>query len=606
MRFINNRRIEGVPGEAGTNGTNGVNVADSGMPGLAGDAALNLAARFTARSWTGDAGGDYFELSRTVVASFGGAGGQGGNGREGALLSQTAGISYGEPSRAVYGPAGDGGDGGAGGRGGNATVLFDSLTFALGRSNWPDDGGDVVSISATALAGNGGNGGDGGWAGTTGADYSDTRLPFPVQVTGSVGGDIGDGGAGGAGGNASATVSNITASGVERASFVAEASGGQGGSGGDAGRLPGSVGSDVGTGTVAGAPGHGGDGGAGGSATAVIRNLTITAPSDDATADGANVMIRALAVGGDGGLGGSGFQSGYGYSFSITSERVLDTRTYGAPANGGDGGAGGNATARIATVSATFGDGSDEVDLTAIAIAGRGAAGVLGSPERFSTVVEGTYQFLPYTTQIIGTPAGLDGQAGTGGIATLQVTDTTISLGGGYDVLRLTLALDAPGGTERLTFARNTFDGGAGSDDVFIVGAAGDLPMTMNVKRGTLKVGNSPENVLRGFEVFVAGFGDTTFIDGAGNQRYFGGLGTDRFEFGRGHGNDRVEVFNGSSDLDVIALIGFGPAIDSFADVMARTQARDGGSVIATSATSSIFIGNLAPSQLTADMFIFA
>jgi hypothetical protein len=57
---------------------------------------------------------------------------------------------------------------------------------------------------------------------------------------------------------------------------------------------------------------------------------------------------------------------------------------------------------------------------------------------------------------------------------------------------------------------------------------------------------------------------------------------------------------------DVIRLAGFGPTLDSFADVLAATTATAQGALIQTSATSSVLLVGLTVASLQADDFPFS
>ncbi|MEZ5917566.1 MAG: hypothetical protein R3C40_08400 [Parvularculaceae bacterium] len=67
--------------------------------------------------------------------------------------------------------------------------------------------------------------------------------------------------------------------------------------------------------------------------------------------------------------------------------------------------------------------------------------------------------------------------------------------------------------------------------------------------------------------------GDDTLNGRFGDDTVSGGAGDDLFEFRQGHGNDVIDDFTaGAASEDVVRLIGFGAAFDSFAEVLAASS----------------------------------
>lgn len=75
-----------------------------------------------------------------------------------------------------------------------------------------------------------------------------------------------------------------------------------------------------------------------------------------------------------------------------------------------------------------------------------------------------------------------------------------------------------------------------------------------------------------------------------------GGAGADRFEFHADRaGHDRIDDF--AAD-DTIRLAGFGPGLDSLADVLNVTSDTSAGALIQSSANSSILLAGLSKASL--------
>jgi Ca2+-binding RTX toxin-like protein len=125
---------------------------------------------------------------------------------------------------------------------------------------------------------------------------------------------------------------------------------------------------------------------------------------------------------------------------------------------------------------------------------------------------------------------------------------------------------------------------------------------------------NSIENLIgtQFADTLIGDAGNNRIEGGKGNDVLVGGSGDDSFVFRFdainqvGAGTDTINDFvAGSASADVIQILGYGTAIDSFAEVMtAATDTAQGVRIALTD--GSIELLGLTKSQLTADDFIFA
>ena len=84
------------------------------------------------------------------------------------------------------------------------------------------------------------------------------------------------------------------------------------------------------------------------------------------------------------------------------------------------------------------------------------------------------------------------------------------------------------------------------------------------------------------------------------------GNGFDRLEYGRGSAADTILDFrSGAGVIDVIALIGFGAAFDTFAEVLAATTNVRGDAVINFGGGDTLTLIGVTKAQLVADDFLF-
>jgi hypothetical protein len=233
-----------------------------------------------------------------------------------------------------------------------------------------------------------------------------------------------------------------------------------------------------------------------------------------------------------------------------------NTTTYAAAGKGGNAG---NATTRLVSSTINGTEQADSLTLGLSATGGRGGPGGRGgSAVASQSSTSGDPNFVS-TSTTVGTTAGLKGNDGITGLATLEVRGN---------------------------------------------GSAGERAATIDVANGTLRLDSTPVlNTLRGFEVFTATDAADRIIDGGGNQEYRGGNGTDRYTFSAGHaGNDVIGDF---SAADRIVYSGFGSPLDSIADVLNATTQTSGGAQITTSGSSSALLAGFAKASLTSAMVSF-
>lgn len=595
VRFSSVRSLASADAADGAPGSDASAAGQSGVAGLPGGSAAGRGFSLADRSWSGTVAEDSVTISRTALGGDGGDGGHGGDGRNnGAVLSSISG-----PLGLIvtYGPAGSGADGRAGGDGGAASAVLQRLHFLL-RGAPAAIGGDSIALEVAAVGGDGGRGGAPGIGGNSQETLVQVILTGLVNTfIGGAGGSIGDAGAGGDGAAAVAALRDIWIDGDAFVTLGATATGGRGGAGGSA-----DSGATWGIGGTPGSGGNGGAGGDGGRAVAALADVSLAAAAPT------TLIVSLVAQGGDGGAGGDATRRvAEGRETVARPDLVTIELTRGPAVAGGAGGEGGDAIARLTGSDIRLGDGADLVSLFLQAAGGAGGAGSAGSEPEFAwrgqvQVWNGKDGYVTQETSATATPAGADGAAGAHGASIVRIADNDIALGGGDDRLLLTVGTGRPGGQERIVIRDNSFDGGLGTD---LFGFWGDVGLVLNVARGWFAAGSGQRNALSGFERFeMAGGMDDTITDGAGDQTYDGGGGADRFVFAGRHGRDVVTA--DFADGAVIVLRGFGPGLDSFAEVLARSAPIAGGTRIVTDGASSIDLPGLSRTALTADMFEFA
>jgi hypothetical protein len=507
---------------------------------------------------------------------------------------------------------GTGGDGLAGGRavarGGNLDLFLNNPAFALGD--------DQFRLELTAVGGAGGRGGLGGQGGNSAleADFVDVLASTGAVIDGLVdttgqGGAGGAGGTGAAGGEAEAFLVGLNASFMARATLTlgSTALGGAGGRGGD-GALGGygSFDADL---TVAGDGGEGGAGGAGGrggDATSLIA-----AAGGGFGGGDLNFIVTSIARAGAGGQGGNGGDAAANRSSSserqfgpdaATFEDILAGRDIGG--DGGRGGDGGDASAEINDMrigNFVFVPRDNFVHLMAEATGGAGGAGGLGARDP-NTPEIASDGFT--TTTIVAGRDGVDGAAGSQGVARISFAISHIYLEAGDDTLQISAFFN--GSSHELSFVGNVFDGGAGND-YFDLSAFYGFGVTLDIAQDRMTFEGNPWNTLTGFERFRTTEGDDLIIDGAGSQVYEGGSGRDVFAFAAGHGNDSIRDFTQGEDLiDFSAFAGLG--FDDLLITPGGAGTPDDPAFVVISAdggTNGVGFNLTGPITLTAADFIF-
>lgn len=190
---------------------------------------------------------------------------------------------------------------------------------------------------------------------------------------------------------------------------------------------------------------------------------------------------------------------------------------------------------------------------------------------------------------------GADSIAGSGGSDTLDGGAGRDALFGGVgnDVI------DAGTGDDRVDGAtgRDRALGGFGADN--LIGGGGN---------DTLQ-GNNDEDRLRGgkgFDVLEGGEGNDTLHGGDLGDVIFGQGGNDRILFALGDDTDTLRDFTaGVGAGDVIRLIGFGAAFDSFAEVLAAATDDGIDTTINFGGGDVIVLRNVVKTDLAADDFLF-
>ncbi|MEZ5895360.1 MAG: hypothetical protein R3C51_03080 [Parvularculaceae bacterium] len=195
----------------------------------------------------------------------------------------------------------------------------------------------------------------------------------------------------------------------------------------------------------------------------------------------------------------------------------------------------------------------------------------------------------------VGGFAGRDAMYGEDGADTLHGygSHDTLYGGNGDDDLR--------GG-----FGRDLLNG-SGGDDV-LRGFEGDDRIFGGGGADTL-LGNEGDDSLTGGgggDRLKGDAGDDTLNGRFGADTVSGGAGDDLFEFRQGHGNDVIDDFTaGAASEDVVRLIGFGAAFDSFAEVLAASSQIGANVVIDFGGGDSITLENATLASLHADDFTF-
>jgi Ca2+-binding RTX toxin-like protein len=162
----------------------------------------------------------------------------------------------------------------------------------------------------------------------------------------------------------------------------------------------------------------------------------------------------------------------------------------------------------------------------------------------------------------------------------------------------------------------DTYGGGVGADTVDFSASA--AAVTVNLATGAGTGGDAQGDVFVSIEnVIGSAFNDVIIakanvwnnvFDGrGGDDTLTGGLGDDAFVFRLGEGSDAITDFSplAASNNDVIELVGFGAAFDSFAEVMAAASQNGADVVIDFGSGQTLTLQNLTLAALASADFIF-
>lgn len=152
----------------------------------------------------------------------------------------------------------------------------------------------------------------------------------------------------------------------------------------------------------------------------------------------------------------------------------------------------------------------------------------------------------------------------------------------------------------------DTVSGGTGRDSAF--GGSGDDSIEGDGGNDTLTGGTGGDTLLggAGYDVLQGDDGDDVLDGGALNDVLFGNAGNDTFRFSLGGEIDTLRDFTaGAASEDVIQLVGFSTAFDSFAEVIAVASDDGVNTTINFGGGDMLVLRNVLVSQLHADDFTF-
>ena len=152
----------------------------------------------------------------------------------------------------------------------------------------------------------------------------------------------------------------------------------------------------------------------------------------------------------------------------------------------------------------------------------------------------------------------------------------------------------------------DTVDGGNQRDSVF--GGSGFDSIDGGNGNDTLTGGTDGDTLLgdAGFDILQGDAGDDVLNGGASNDVIFGNAGNDTIIFDLGGGTDTLRDFtSGAASEDVINLVGFGAAFDSFAEVIGAATQTGNHVTIDFGNGDTLIIRNTLVASLHADDFAF-
>lgn len=240
------------------------------------------------------------------------------------------------------------------------------------------------------------------------------------------------------------------------------------------------------------------------------------------------------------------------------------------------------------------GDASNDVTAANASAAG---SDVLFGGDGADFIVGGAFNLQSNT--VINTGSGQNSIFSGAGDDTLYGDDQNDVLGGGEGGDFIV----GGGGSDTIFGGRgspndnaDTIDGGDGNDLIF--GSADQDSIDGGSGDDTLFGGNA-NDTLNG------GGGNDTLWGGAGNDQLFGGNGADQFSFTNNHGFDTITDFNFNDTLAFENIVGINNAADFAAAASNAVIGGVSGLSISTGTLSSIFIPNLAESDIPNISLVF-
>ncbi len=200
--------------------------------------------------------------------------------------------------------------------------------------------------------------------------------------------------------------------------------------------------------------------------------------------------------------------------------------------------------------------------------------------------------------------AGNDTMRGGAGVDTLRGGDDNDSLFG--DAQADTVFGDSGDDTIDSGTGNDVVDGGGQKDRIFtgsgfdsLIGGGGN---------DTLQGGNDNDTMLGGaaFDVLEGGDGNDSLAGGDSNDVIFGGVGNDTIVFNLGDDTDTIRDFTAGAGVgDVIRLVGFGAAFNTFAEILAAATDNGVHTTINFGGGDVLVLRGVLVSQLAADDFTF-
>ena len=161
--------------------------------------------------------------------------------------------------------------------------------------------------------------------------------------------------------------------------------------------------------------------------------------------------------------------------------------------------------------------------------------------------------------------------------------------GSGVDTVQISVSYTMVADVERMIFSVGGLTGTGNDQDNRLMGSTSNDSM----------LGGGGNDILLGNQ------GNDTLVGGTGNDRLTGEAGADRFVFGIDHGRDIIADFS-VVEGDVVQLIGFGPAFDSFSEVQAKMRQVGTDVVLDLVAGNRMTFDNMTVGAFTADSFLFS